>query len=128
MNEKVVIAEIQEIACDDTAFWPVLPRHWPIVEISYDADREHNYLKRILMTGVDGYKGKWNVSYQKTFVFKLSNGKEVRFDTTDGEGMGHVVTNADVGRAIMKFIDDFNHGEFDGPQLKVSDEVEFMDI
>lgn len=128
MANKVVITEIHEIAADSSEFYHVLYRHWPIVKLSYDVDRERNYLNRIIMTGDDNFVAKWNMSYQKTFVFKLSNGKEVRFDTTDGEGIGHTVTNAEVGRNIMKFIDDFNHGEFDGLQLEVSNEVEFMDI
>jgi len=125
---NVVINQILEISCDSTDFYKVLYNHWPIVKLSYDVDRERNYLKRVIMTGDDGWVAKWNISYQKTFVFKLSNGKEIRFDTTDGEGIGHTVTNAEVGRDIMKFIDAFNRGEFEGPQLEVSNEVEFMDI
>ena len=128
MANDVFITEVSEIAVGSTRFYKVLSNHWPIVKLSYDADRERNYLNRIIMTGSDNFVGKWNISYQKTFVFKLSNGKEIRFDTSDGEGIGHTVTNAEVGRDIMKFIDDFNHGEFDGPQLEVSNEVEFMDI
>lgn len=128
MTNKVVISKIHEIAADSSEFYGVLYNHWPIVKLAYDVDRERNYLKRIIMTGDDGFVAKWNMSYQKTFVFKLSNGKEVRFDTTDGEGIGHFVTNAEVGRDIMKFIDEFNHGKFDGSQLEVSNEVEFMDI
>lgn len=128
MANEVFITEVSEIAVGSTRFYKVLSNHWPIVKISYATDREHNYLDRIDMTGSDNFVGRWNVSYQKTFVFKLSNGKEVRFDTPDGEGIGHTITNDQIGRDIMKFIDDFNHGEFDGPQLEVSNEVEFMDI
>lgn len=128
MTNKVVISKIHEIAADLSEFYDVFYSHWPIVKLSYDADREFNSLKRIIMTGHDNAVAKWNMSYQKTFVFKLSNGKEVRFDTADGEGIGHLATNAEVGRDIMKFIDEFNHGKFDGSQLEVSNEVEFMDI
>lgn len=128
MANKVVISEIHEIAVGSDRFYGVLCNHWPIVKISYDTNREHNYLDRIIMTGIDNYVARWNVSYQKTFVFKLSDGKEVRFDTQDGEGIGHTVTNDQVGRDIMKFIDEFNHGAFDGSQLEVTNEVEFMDI
>jgi len=128
MANKVVITEIHEIAADSSEFYGVLSNHWPIVKLSYDTFRENNYLKRIIMTGSDNFVAKWNISYQKTFVFKLSNGKEVRFDTTDCEGIGHFVTNAEVGRDIMKFIDEFNYGKYDGSQLEVANEVEFMDI
>lgn len=134
MANKVVITEIQEIAADSSKFYAVMFNHWPIVKISYETkilyevDGERNYLKRIIVTGKDNYTGKWNVSYQKTLVFKLSNGKEIRFNTADGEGIGHIATNAEVGRDIMKFIDEFNNGTFDGSQLEVSNEVEFMDI
>lgn len=128
MENKVFITEVYEIAVDSSEFYRVLPNHWPIVKISYDTYRENNYLKRIIMTGSDNYVAKWNISYQKTFVFKLSDGNEIRFDTTDGDGIGHTATNAEVGRDIMKFIDEFNQGKYDGSQLEVANEVEFMDI
>lgn len=128
MENKVFITEVYEIAVDSSEFYAVLPNHWPIAKISYDTYRENNYLKRIIMTGSDNYVAKWNISYQKTFVFKLSDGREVRFDTPDGDGIGHTATNAEVGRDIMKFIDEFNNGKYDGSQLEVANEVEFMDI
>ena len=31
-------------------------------------------------------------------------------------------------KELIKFIDSFNSGEFDKPELKLIDEVEFMDI
>lgn len=125
MANKVVITEILEIAAGSAGFYKVLCNHWPIVEISYTTSG--NNLHRIIARGIDNFVGKWNMSYQKTFIFKLSDGKEVRFDTMDGEGIAYG-NNVKVGRDIMKFIDDFNHGVFDGPQLEVSNEVEFMDI
>lgn len=128
MANKVVITEISEIAVGSTRFYKVLCNHWPIVKISYVTDRYHNNLERIVMTGIDNFTGRWNVSYQKTFLFKLSDGREVRFDTPDGEGIGHNITNDSVGKDIMKFIDEFNAGKFDGSQLEVANEVEFMDI
>ena len=96
MENKVVITKIYEIAVDSSEFYGVLSNHWPIVKLSYDADRERNYLKRIIMTGDDGFVAKWNISYQKTFIFQLSNGKEVRFDTTDGDGMGQLADRKSV--------------------------------
>lgn len=128
MENKVYITEILETAVGSSGFYKVLSNHWPIVKLSYDTFRENNYLKRIIMTGSDNFVGKWNMSYQKTFIFKLSDGNEIRFDTADGEGIGHTVTNAEVGRDIMKFIDEFNQGKYDGSQLVVANEVEFMDI
>ena len=99
------------------------------MKISYsDNDRENNYLTRIILTGDDNKVLYWYVSYQKTLIFRLSDGKEIRFDTADGEAINHFSTNAKVGRDIMKFIDEFNSGKFDGTQLQVYDEVEFMDI
>lgn len=128
MANKVFISEIYEIPAVSSEFYAVSVYHWPIVKISYETYREDGNLKRIIMTGHDNFVTKWNMSYQKTFVFKLSTGKEIRFDTTDGEGIGHFATNAEVGRDIMKFIDEFNNGKFDGSQLEVTNEVEFMDI
>lgn len=126
MANKVFITEIHEMGEDSSHFDDVLFRHWPIAEISYETDRLHN-LCRIAIRGIDNFVGKWHISYQKTFIFKLSDGKEIRFDTPDGKCLMHE-TNVEVGRDIMKFIDEFNNGVFDGPQLKVSNEVEFMDI
>lgn len=133
MTNKVFIASIHEISADSNKLYPVLPRHWPIVKISYgDDDRENNYLSRIILTCVGNTLFNkifdWYVSYQKAFIFRLSDGNEIRFDTADGKEIGHSGTNAEVGRDIMKFIDKFNSGMFDGPQLQVYDEVEFMDI
>ena len=129
MANKVFITSIHEISADSNVLYPVLHRHWPITKISYDDDdREHNYLSRIILTCGDNKVFDWYVSYQKTLIFKLSNGNEIRFDTADGKVIDHFGTNAEVGRDIMKFIDDFNSGKFDGPQLQVYDEVEFMDI
>lgn len=125
MANKVVITEILEIAAGSPGFYKVFCHHWPIAEITYIT--MDNSLKRIIVRGIDNFVCKWNMSYQKTFIFKLSDGKEVRFDTMDGEGLAYG-NNVKVGRDIMKFIDDFNHGVFDGPQLEVSNEVEFMDI
>ena len=129
MANKVFITSIHEISADSNEFYPVLDRHWPIAKISYgDNDRENNYLTRIILAGDDNKVFDWYVSYQKTLIFRLSDGKEIRFDTADGEAINHFGTNAEVGRDIMKFIDEFNSGKFDRPQLQVYNEVEFMDI
>ena len=129
MANKVFIASIHEISADSNVLYPVLPRHWPIAKISYDDDdRENNYLSHIILTCSDNKVFDWYVSYQKAFIFRLSDGNEIRFDTADGKEIGNSGTNAEVGRDIMKFIDEFNSGMFDGPQLQVYDEVEFMDI
>ena len=133
MANKVFITSIHEISADSNELYPVLHRHWPIVKISYsDNDREHNYLSRIILTCDDNKIFNkifdWYVSYQKAFIFRLSDGNEFKFATADGKEIGQSGTNAEVGRDIMKFIDEFNSGMFDGPQLQVYDEVEFMDI
>lgn len=129
MANKVFITSIHEISADSNELYPVLHRHWPIVKISYgDNDREHNYLNCIILTCGDNKVFDWYVSYQKAFIFRLSDGNEIRFDTADGKEIGNSGTNAEVGRDIMKFIDEFNSGKFDGPHLQVYDEVEFMDI
>lgn len=129
MANKVFITSIHEISADSSELYPVLPRHWPIAKISYgDNDRKYNYLTCIIMTSSDNAVFDWYISYQKTFIFRLSNGKEIRFDTADGKAIDHSDTNAKVGRDIMNFIDEFNSGTLGGPQLQVYDDVEFMDI
>ena len=129
MENKVFITSIHEITPGLNEFYPVLDRHWPIAKISYgDNDRENNYLTRIILAGDDNKVFDWYVSYQKTLIFRLSDGKEIRFDAADGEAINHFGTNAEGGRDIMKFIDEFNSGKFDRPQLQVYNEVEFMDI
>lgn len=133
MANKVFITSIHEISADSNELCPILPIYWPITKISYgDNDREYNYLSRIILSCGDNKVfntiNDWYVSYQKAFIFRLSDGNEIRFSTVDGKEIGHSGTNAEVGRDIMKFIDKFNSGMFDGPQLQVYDEVEFMDI
>lgn len=129
MANKVFIASIHEIPADSDELYPVLPKYWPIEKISYDDnDRENNYLSCIILTCGDNKVFYWYVSYQKAFMFRLSDGREIRFDTADGNAIDNLGNNAEVGRDIMKFIDEFNSGKFDGPQLQVYDEVEFMDI
>lgn len=129
MENKVFITSIHEISAVSNKLYPVLDRHWPIAKISYgDNDRENNYLTRIILASDDNKVFDWYVSYQKTLIFKLSDGNEFRFETADGKAIDHFGTNAEVGRNIMKFIDEFNSGMFDGPQVQVYDEVEFMDI
>ena len=131
MANKVFITSIYEINADSNILYPVLHRHWPIVKISY-GENDRDYLSRIILTCDDNKIFNkvfdWYVSYQRAFIFRLSGGNEFRFETADGKAIDQFGTNAKVGRDIMKFIDEFNSGKFDDPQLQVYDEVEFMDI
>ena len=130
MANKVFITSIHEITVDSDELYPVLPKYWPIEKISYygDDDRARNYLSCIILTCGDNKVFYWYVSYQKAFIFRLSDGREIRFDTADGNAIDNLGNNAEVGRDIMNFIDDFNRGKFDGSQLQVYNDVEFMDI
>ena len=121
MNEKIYISKVFE---NDNCI--VLSRVWPIKKITYKIDPDENSLDYLCFHGSDE-KSIWCVSYQRNFVFVLSNNKEIKISTPDNKECGK---NADTPfiKELIKFIDSFNNGEFDEPELKLIDEVEFMDI
>ena len=121
MNEKIYISKVFE---DDNHI--VLSRLWPIKKITYKIDPDENSLDYLCFHSSDE-KGIWCVSYQRNFVFVLSNNEEIKISMPDNRACGE---NADTSfiKELIKFIDSFNSGEFDEPKLKIIDEVEFMDI
>lgn len=121
MDEKIYISKVFE---DDS--FMVLPRLWPIKKITYRIDPDENSLKYLCFHSSDG-KGAWSISYQRNFVFVLSNNKEIKISTPDNKECGQN-TDTSFIKDLIKFIDSFNNGEFDEPELKLIDEVEFMDI
>lgn len=120
MNEKIYISKVFE---NDNHI--VLSRLWPIKKITYRIDPDDS-LKYLCFHSSDD-KGVWCVSYQRNFVFVLSNNKEIKISMPDNKACGE---NADTPfiKELINFIDSFNNGEFDKPELKLIDEVEFMDI
>lgn len=121
MDKKLYISKIFE---DDN--YPVLSRLWPIKKITYGIDPDENSLKYLCFHSSDE-KGAWCISYQRNFVFVLSNNKEIKISTPDNKECGQN-TDTPFIKDLIKFIDSFNNGEFDEPELKLIDEVEFMDI
>ena len=121
MDKKLYISKIFE---DDN--YPVLSRLWPIKKITYGIDPDENSLKYLCFHSSDE-KGAWCVSYQRNFVFVLSNNKEIKISTPDNKECGQNTDKSFI-KELIKFIDSFNNGEFDEPELKLIDEVEFMDI
>lgn len=121
MNKKIYVSKVFE---DDN--YIVLSRLWPIKKITYRIDPDENSLKYLYFHSSDE-KCIWYVSYQRNFVFVLSNNKEIKISMPDNRACGE---NADTPfiKELIKFIDSFNNGEFDEPELKLIDEVEFMDI
>ena len=121
MDEKLYISKIFE---DDN--YPVLSRLWPIKKITYGIEQDENSLKYLCFHSSDE-KGVWCVSYQRNFVFVLSNNREIKISTQDNKECGQN-TDTQFIKELIKFIDSFNNAEFDEPKLKLIDEVEFMDI
>lgn len=121
MNEKIYISKVFE---NDNCI--VLSRLWPIKKITYKIDPDENSLDYLCFHGSDE-KCIWCVSYQRNFVFVLSNNKEIKISTPDNKECGEN-TDTPFIKELINFIDSFNSGEFDEPELKLIDEVEFMDI
>lgn len=121
MNEKIYISKVFE---DDNHI--VLSRLWPIKKITYRIDTNENSLKYLCFHSSDE-KGAWCISYQRNFVFVLSNNKEIKISTPDNKECGKN-TDTPFIKELINFIDSFNNGEFDESELKLIDEVEFMDI
>lgn len=121
MDEKIYISKVFE---DDNNM--VLSRLWPIKKITYWIDPDENSLNYLYFHSSEG-KGAWCISYQRNFVFVLSNNRKIKISMPDNKACGK---NADTPfiKELIKFIDSFNNGEFDEPELKLIDEVEFMDI
>ena len=122
MNEKIYISKVFE---NDNSI--VLSRLWPIKKITYKIVPDENRLDCLCFHG-SNEKCIWCVSYQRNFVFVLSNNKEIKISMPDNRACGE---NADTPfiKELINFIDSFNNGEFDRPELKLIDEVvEFMDI
>lgn len=121
MDEKIYISKVFE---DDNRI--VLSRLWPIKKITYKIVPNENRLVYLCFHGSDA-KGIWCVSYQRNFVFVLSNNKEIKISMPDNRACWE---NADTPfiKELIKFIDSFNNGEFDESELRLIDEVEFMDI
>ena len=121
MNEKIYISKVFE---DDNHI--VLSRLWPIKKITYKIDPDENSLDYLCFHSSDE-KGIWCVSYQRNFVFVLSNNEEIKISMPDNRACGE---NADTPfiKELINFIDSFNNGEFDEKKKKIIDEVEFMDI
>lgn len=121
MDEKIYISKVFE---DDNHI--VLSRLWPIKKITYWIDPYENSLKYLCFHSSDE-KGIWCVSYQRNFVFVLSNNKEIKISMPDNKACGEN-TDTPFIKELINFIDSFNNAEFDKPELKLIDEVEFMDI
>ena len=121
MNEKIYISKVFE---DDNHI--VLSRLWPIKKITYRINTNENSLKYLCFHSSDE-KSTWCISYQRNFVFVLSNNKEIKISTPDNKECGQN-TDTPFIKELINFIDSFNNAEFDKPELKLIDEVEFMDI
>ena len=121
MDKKIYISKVFE---DDS--YMVLSRLWPIKKITYRIDPDENGLKYLCFHSSDE-KGAWCISYQRNFVFVLSNNKEIKISMLDNKACGQN-TDTPFIKDLIKFIDSFNNGEFDESELKLIDEVEFMDI
>lgn len=121
MNEKIHISKVFE---NDNCI--VLSRLWPIKKITYKIVPDENRLAYLCFHSSDE-KCIWCVSYQRNFVFVLSNNKEIKISMPDNSACGENVDTPFI-KELINFIDSFNNGEFDKPELRLIDEVEFMDI
>lgn len=122
MDEKIYISKVFE---DNN--YKVLSRLWPITKITYKIIPGENRLEYLCFYSSAGSRDSWLISYQRNFVFVLSNNKEIKISTPDNEECGNNIDTPCI-KELIKFIDSFNNGEFDNHKLELIDEVEFMDI
>lgn len=65
------------------------------------------------------------ISYQESFKIRLLKGQEFEFKGINGDVQDDTVFN----KNFLQFIEDFHNGKYEhNYELKVTDEVEFMDI
>ena len=122
MDEKIYISKVFE-----DNHYMVLSKLWPITKITYKIIPDKNKLEHLCFHSSDGSRGIWLISYQRNFIFVLSNNKEIKISTPDNEECGKNIDTPFI-KELIKFVDSFNNGEFDDHKLELIDEVEFMDI
>ena len=72
-----------------------------------------------------GRFGRYYIGYQKSFMVRLQDGQEFEFSGT----VGRIGDDEEFNKEFLRFVEAFHNGEYEpGSKLRVTSEVEFMDI
>ena len=77
------------------------------------------------MNPFGGNFGRYYIGYQKSFKVRLQDGQEFEF-----KGMvGRIGDDMEFNNEFLRFVEDYHNGKYEsGSKLRVTSEVEFMDI
>lgn len=69
--------------------------------------------------------GRYYIGYQKSFKIRLQDGQVFRFKGTAGK----IQNDMEFNEEFLRFVKDYHNGKYEpGSSLRVTSEVEFMDI
>ena len=77
------------------------------------------------MNPLGGSFGRYHIGYQKSFKVRLQDGQEFEF-----KGMvGRIGDDMEFNNEFLRFVEDYHNSKYEpGSKLRVTSEVEFMDI
>ena len=76
-------------------------------------------------TSFGGRFGRYYLGYQKSFKFRLLDGREFGFKGT----VSNIENDAEFNEEFLRFVEDYHNSKYEpGSKLHVTSEVEFMDI
>ena len=77
------------------------------------------------MNPFGGSFGRYHIGYQKSFKVRLQDGQEFEFKGT----VGKIADDMEFNEEFLRFVEDYHNGKYEsGSKLRVTSEVEFMDI
>ena len=69
--------------------------------------------------------GRYYIGYQKSFKVRLQDGQEFEFSGT----VGDIGDDMEFNNEFLRFVEDYHNSKYEpGSKLRVTSEVEFMDI
>ena len=76
-------------------------------------------------TPFGGSFGRYYIGYQKSFKVRLQDGQEFEFSGT----VGDIGDDMEFNEEFLRFVEDYHNSKYEpGSKLRVTSEVEFMDI
>ena len=77
------------------------------------------------MNPFGGSFGRYYIGYQKSFKVRLQDGQEFEFTGAAGD----IGDDMEFNNEFLRFVEDYHNGKYEpGSKLRVTSEVEFMDI
>ena len=77
------------------------------------------------MNPLGGSFGRYHIGYQKSFKVRLQDGQEFEFKVM----VGRIGDDMEFNNEFLRFVEDYHNSKYEpGSKLRVTSEVEFMDI